>query len=186
VCDALRGLDRRYGFTFIGGHPMAGLEKSGFDAAKATLFSKASMLLTPPPDIDQSVLEEARAFFLSIGFAQVKLCTPDAHDRMIAYTSQLAHVLSSAYIQCPEALEHYGFSAGSFRDMTRVAYLNEDMWTELFLLNTDRLAEQIDGLCERLAQYSQAIKTQDAAALKALLRAGREKKTLCDGGENPC
>jgi prephenate dehydrogenase len=155
---------------------MAGIEKSGFDNSKGSLFKSASMILTPDPYTDLEVVENVKRFFLEIGFGSIKLTTPEIHDRTIAYTSQLAHVLSSAYIKSPAAQHHRGMSAGSFRDMTRVATLNEDMWTQLFLINRDNLISEIDALAARLLEYSTALKQSDADTLKALLRDGAEKK----------
>ena len=115
-----------------------------------------------------------------IGFGHYEIATPEKHDRIIAYTSQLAHVLSNAYIKSETAKDHYGYSAGSFRDMTRVAYLNENMWTELFFENKDFLANEIDGLAERLLQYSKALKENDEEGMKSLLREGRLAKMDVD------
>lgn len=180
VCDALMPLAEEKGFLFIGGHPMAGLEHSGFAYAKKSLFNNASMVLTPTkgPIESISILKE---LFTSIGFSNIEIATPADHDRKIAFTSQLAHVVSNAYIKSPTAMEHNGFSAGSYKDLTRVAKLNEHMWTELFLENSDNLANEIDGLIEQLLKYSKAIKAGDADALRELLKDGREKKAIIDG-----
>ena len=166
------------GFVFIGGHPMAGTECSGFTASTANLFANASMILTPDVNVDVKLLSEVESFFLSLGFGRIQISTPDAHDRIISYTSQLAHVLSSAYVKSETAMLHSGFSAGSFLDMTRVALLNEDMWTELFLANSDNLANEAQALAERLLQYAQAIRSHDAQTLKTLLTDGRERKAF--------
>lgn len=174
--DTLAPLAREHGFLYIGGHPMAGREVSGYTAARADLFEGASMILTPDADAPPSLLESLESLFLSIGFRCVTFSTPEDHDRIIAYTSQLAHVLSSAYVKSPTALMHRDFSAGSFADMTRVASLNEAMWTELFLLNRDFLADEVDALCGRLSDYSKALRAQDAQALKRLLAEGSERK----------
>lgn len=159
---------------------MAGLEHSGFDHAKKALFREASMILTPTKGSIQDV-GKVKDLFTTIGFTNIQIATPDEHDRMIAFTSQLAHVVSSAYIKSPTALQHKGFSAGSYKDLTRVAKLNEDMWTELFLDNPEFLVEEIDGIADRLKQYSQAIKENDSQALRQLLKDGREKKAIIDG-----
>lgn len=159
---------------------MAGLEHSGFDHAKQALFQKASMILTPTKGNIEDV-EKVKDLFTAIGFTNIQVATPEEHDQMIAFTSQLAHVVSSAYIKSPAAMKHKGFSAGSYKDLTRVAKLNEDMWTELFLDNPDFLAEEIDGIADRLRQYSQAIKDKDAEGLRQLLKEGREKKAVIDG-----
>lgn len=180
VCSQVEPIALKQGFVFIGGHPMAGLEHSGFDHAKKALFQNASMILTPTKGNIQD-LEKVKDLFKAIGFTRLQAATPEEHDRMIAFTSQLAHVVSSAYIKSPSALKHQGFSAGSYRDMTRVAKLNEDMWTELFLDNPQYLAEEIDGIICRLKEYSTAIRKKDKASLRELLKDGREKKALIDG-----
>lgn len=176
VCQVLAPLAKEKGFRFVGGHPMAGREKSGFINATERLFLQASMILVPEADTDAQTRKELERFFLSLGFAQIQYATADEHDKMIAYTSQLAHVLSSAYVKTPAALTHCGFSAGSFRDMTRVATLDEDMWTELFLENVDHLLPEVEGLIARLLPYEQALRERDAEKLRELLREGREYK----------
>ena len=155
---------------------MAGIEFSGFEYSKKNLFEKASMIVTPYPGTHIEVIETLKKLFLKIGFNNFQITTPDEHDRMIAFTSQLAHVVSSAYVKSPAALHHKGFSAGSYKDMTRVAKLNENMWTELFLSNRDNLVSEIDSLVERLKEYSAALKTGDAAGMNTMLREGREIK----------
>lgn len=175
VNEAFLALSKECGFSYVGGHPMAGSERSGYDVARADLFSGAWMILTPP-EAARDKVPVLEALFLSMGFGGVRLSTPEEHDRIIAFTSQLAHVLSNAYVKSPRALMHKGFSAGSFRDLTRVAYLNETMWTELFLDNSDYLAEEIEGLSARLLAYANALKAGDAEALSALLREGRQQK----------
>ncbi len=176
VCDALDTPCRDAGAVFIGAHPMAGREFSGFAHSQPTLFDGASLILTPTQPDDPS---QARAVMLlkalarETGFGQTVVTTPDHHDRMIAFTSQLAHVLSNAYVKSPPAKEHAGFSAGSFKDLTRVAKLNETMWTELFLDNTDHLTSEITLLINNLAAYRTALQARNGDTLKALLREGR-------------
>lgn len=176
ICRALQPLSEGAEWHFIGGHPMAGREFSGFKYARDDLFDRASMILTPRGDEDPALLERARNFFMDIGFRRVQFTTPQVHDEMIAYTSQLAHIVSSAYVKCPLADKHRGFSAGSFADMTRVARLNERMWTELFFDNRDALLPEVEGLVERLTAYRDALRQGDAAAMTQLLREGREIK----------
>ena len=180
VCDTLIPLAEDHGFLFVGGHPMAGLEHSGFTYAKKSLFNNASMIFTPTKGPIES-MEKLKELFTSIGFTNIEISTAEEHDRKIAFTSQLAHVVSNAYIKSPTALEHSGFSAGSYKDLTRVAKLNEVMWTELFLENADNLVAEIDTLIGNLQQYSTAIRERDAKTLCALLKDGREKKALIDG-----
>ena len=176
ICEAIEPLAANRGWHFIGGHPMAGREFSGFRYARDDLFDHASMILCPRGDADPEVLQRARDFFMDLGFRRVQFTTPKTHDEMIAYTSQLAHIVSSAYVKCPLADKHRGFSAGSFADMTRVARLNEDMWTELFFDNREALLPVLEDLADRVAEYRDALRADDPAAMKRLLREGREIK----------
>lgn len=184
VCEPLFEVAREHGFLFVGGHPMAGMEYSGFDHATASLFHDASMILTPPPGTEIQVLAELKHFFRELGFARVVLTTPEEHDRVIGYTSQLAHVVSSAYVKSPEAMEHHGFSAGSFHDMTRVARLSPQMWAELFLLNREPLLGELDALIAHLNEYRQVLESGDEERLRALLREGTERKEIVDRQED--
>ncbi|MDD4366580.1 MAG: prephenate dehydrogenase [Eubacteriales bacterium] len=180
VCSILYPLSQKHGFIFMGGHPMAGLEHSGFEYSKKALFDKASMILVPPAGIHIKDLEKIKSLCSSIGFSNIQISTADEHDRMIAFTSQLAHVTSNAYIKSSTASRHAGFSAGSYYDMTRVAKLNEKMWTELFLENPEYLSCEIQELIDHLGEYKNAIDTKDRNKLAALLKDGREKKEKID------
>lgn len=179
ICDPANRLAEENGFTFIGGHPMAGVERSGFESSFGMLFNNASMILAPSPEIDIDTLHRVKEFFLSIGFGSITIVTPEKHDRVIAYTSQLAHVLSSSYIKSPTATEHHGMSAGSFKDMTRVATLNPKMWSELFIENKDNLVGEIDALISHLQEYRDAINDGDSEKISALLEDGAQKKAAC-------
>ena len=181
VCEALAPIAKESGFAYIGGHPMAGRERGGFVHSSEELFTGASMILTPDQSTDMRMLETLKSFFTDIGFAGLTFSTPEEHDRIIAYTSQLAHLVSSAYIKSPEAQRRRGFSAGSFRDMTRVAHLDEAMWTELFLDDADYLTEQLEILIDHLNEYREALSAHDAEKLQALLKDGREKKATAGG-----
>ena len=181
VVAAITPIAAEHGFAYIGGHPMAGRERGGFTAATDDLYVGASMILTPDERTDMQLLETLKTFFLDIGFAGLTFSTPEEHDRIIAFTSQLAHITSSAYVKSPEAQKRRGFSAGSFKDMTRVARLDEDMWTELFLDDADYLTSELEVLVGHLTEYLNALKNQDAETLRALLRDGREKKATAGG-----
>jgi prephenate dehydrogenase len=167
-------------FIFVGGHPMAGIEFSGFEYSQKTLFKNASMILTPSSDTDIRTMAKLKKLWLSLGFTHVQIATPKEHDRMIAFTSQLAHVVSNAYIKSPSADKHRGFSAGSYKDLSRVAKLNPDMWTELFFMNRDFLVEELDNIIERLNEYRQAIKIGDEEGLWKLLKEGSDRKIAID------
>lgn len=181
VVSAIAPIAQEYGFAYIGGHPMAGRERSGFTAASDDLYVGASMILTPDERTDMQLLETLKAFFLDLGFAGLTFSTPEEHDRIIAFTSQLAHIASSAYVKSPEAQKRRGFSAGSFQDMTRVARLDEDMWTELFLDDADYLTSELDELIRHLTEYADALKARDGETLRQLLKDGREKKATAGG-----
>ena len=180
VCGPCFEIAAQHGFHFIGGHPMAGTQFSGIKYARDNLFSAATFVLVPPPGTDAAVLARARDAVIGIGFARISVMTPEQHDRLIAFTSQLAHVVSNAYVKSPSANEHHGISAGSYRDLTRVARLNEQMWTELFLANRDNLIAEIDGLAAELTRYADALRAGDAETLQNLLREGREAKERID------
>ncbi len=180
VCDSIPQIAKENGFVFVGGHPMAGIEKIGFNYSNAEIFANASMILTPDDTVKIEDLANIKIFFLSIGFGKITVKTAKDHDRIIAYTSQLAHVLSNAYIKSETAKEHKGLSAGSFKDLTRVAYLNEIMWTELFFENKKNLISEIDGLIDNLRQYKAALENDDENKLKELLKTGRELKEMID------
>lgn len=181
VCAKMRAIADKNGFGYIGGHPMAGKERGGFKNSNADLYVGASMILTPDEKTTPELLEELSCLFYDVGFSRVVYSTPDEHDRIIAYTSQLAHIVSSAYIKSPEAQRQRGFSAGSFRDMTRVAYLDEDMWTELFMEDRDYLTRELDILIDNLNEYKKALHSEDREALKNLLREGKESKIKAGG-----
>ena len=180
VCEDCFNIAEQNGFTFIGGHPMAGTQFSGYENAKDTMFHNAPFILTPKENEDILTLANAREVIISIGFGRVSVMTAERHDKLIAFTSQLAHIVSNAYIKSPSSTQRKGISAGSYKDLTRVAYLNENMWTELFLENKDNLIFELDYLIGELKKYSDAMKNDDATELKKLLKEGREAKERAD------
>ncbi len=164
------------GFVYIGGHPMAGKEFSGFAHADPAIFRDASMLLVPGSQARECHIHAMERLFAALGFGQVVTTAAGLHDQIIAYTSQLAHVVSSAYIKSPTAARRAGYSAGSYKDLTRVARLNEGMWTELFLMNQRALVQEIDGMLNRLTDYRDAIANGEEEKLRELLKEGRRRK----------
>ena len=180
VCTPLEEVVRDAGFWFVGGHPMAGIERSGYQSAFPELFQGASLILTPYPGTPRSCLDGIWEFARQLGFSRLQPSTPAEHDHIIAYTSQLAHVVSCAYVGSPSAPNFEGFSAGSFKDMTRVAKLNEEMWTELFLENRDALVREIDTLVEELAAFAYTIRRGDRENLRNMLKRAREIKEAID------
>ena len=180
VCRQVQSVAEENGFSFVGAPPMAGVERSGFTYSTADMFNGATLIVTPYTGTDIGMMNALSMFFKKLGFAKRKVATDAEHDQMIAYTSQLAHVVSSAYVKGVLSSNFKDFSGGSFQDMTRVARLNENMWTELFLANGDNLANEIDGLIERMQAYSKAIRAEDADTLRQLLKEGREKCIAID------
>ncbi len=181
VFEACRKAAEEHGVCYVGGHPMAGTQYAGFKNALTDMFVGAPMVIVPPVFDDIELLSRIKELLKPAGFATISVTTAEDHDRMIAFTSQLAHVVSSAYIKSPTAGTHNGFSAGSYKDMTRVAALNPDMWTELFLENKDCILSEIDLLMEHIAEYREAIAEEDADRLRALLADGRKRKLEVDG-----
>lgn len=181
VCREVFPLAEQYGLTFLGGHPMAGTHFSGFKYSQPDLFDGAPMVLVPPTFDDIRLLDRAKKLLSPVGFGHISITTAQAHDQRIAFTSQMAHVISNAYIKSPTAREHSGFSAGSYRDLTRVAWLNPAMWAELFLENKGNLLFELDTLMASLNQYKAALEASDFDALRQLLEDGRRIKEEVDG-----
>jgi prephenate dehydrogenase len=180
IVDELRELASASPWHFIGAHPMAGKEVSGYANSDAALFCGASMILTPYGFTPREVVENLKAALSPLGFSRFVETDPVRHDEMIAYTSQLAHVVSSAYVRDRLSADHAGFSAGSFQDMTRVATMDPDLWTELFLANAAALEEVLSRLIARLFEYRDAVNSADAVELRRLLAEGRAaKKRVC-------
>ncbi|MBQ5329838.1 MAG: prephenate dehydrogenase [Oscillospiraceae bacterium] len=173
IVDAVTPILKERGVTFIGVHPMAGREFSGFEYSLDDLFDNASFIMTPLPDTPKEEIHIVEDLANAIHFKKVVKASPEDHDRIIAFTSQLAHVVSNAYIKSPTHQEQLGFSAGSFLDLTRVAKLNEDMWTPLFIMNKESLCFEIDHIMARLKEYRDSIMNEDYETLHDLLRDGR-------------
>ena len=181
ICRRCFPLAERYGFTFVGGHPMAGSQFSGFKYSRADLFAGAPMVLVPRDFDNMQLLDRVKRALEPCQFGSFSVCTAQEHDRLIAFTSQMPHVLSNAYIKSPTALGHKGFSAGSYKDLTRVAWLSENMWSELFMENRDNLINEIDLLIAHLNEYKAAMEADDKDKLIELLRNGRIAKENADG-----
>lgn len=175
ICPKMVELSKKYGFTFVGTHPMAGKEKNGFDVSEAELFKNASFICVPCEADEQSVAV-VEALALEIGFGCIRRTTAQEHDKMIAFTSQLPHVLACAYVLSPCCLNHKGFSAGSYRDVSRVANINAQLWTELFLENKEPLSRELDILIDNITKIKNAIVNEDEKELCALLNKGRKTK----------
>ena len=181
VCRRCFPVAEKYGFTFVGGHPMAGSQFSGFKYSRAGLFKGAPMVLVPPVFDDIQLLDRVKTVLKPCGFGFFSVTTAQEHDKMIAFTSQMPHILSNAFIKSPTALNHKGFSAGSYRDLTRVAWLNPQMWAELFLENKENVLFELDFYIQALTAYKQAIEANDMQALVTLLNEGKKRKEEVDG-----
>lgn len=181
VCQRCFPLAEKYGFTFIGGHPMAGSHNSGFKYSRYNLFQGAPMVLVPPRFDDVELLQRAKDALEPCKFGMYSITTAEHHDKLIAFTSQMPHILSNAFIKSPTALEHKGFSAGSYKDLTRVAWLNPQMWAELFLNNRENVLKELDIYIDNLALYRKAVQDADMDGLIRLLEEGRTRKEQVDG-----
>lgn len=181
ICAVGFELAREYGFTFVGAHPMAGTHNSGYKYARADLFDGAPMVIVPPRYDDIALLDRVKTMLSPLGFAHITVTSAQEHDRMIGFTSQMAHIVSNAFIKSPTAGGHHGFSAGSYKDLTRVAWLNPEMWAELFLENSDNLLFELDNLIEKLNEYRESIANADNESLVRLLDEGRRRKKEIDG-----
>ena len=181
ICNRCFPLAEKYGFSFIGGHPMAGTHYSGFKYSRSNMFQGAPMVLVPPKFDDIELLQRAKDALAPCNFGTFSVTTADDHDRMIAFTSQMPHIVSNAYIKSPTALEHRGFSAGSYKDLTRVAWLNPQMWAELFLENKDNTLFELETYIQSLTAYKEALEQDDLNKLIALLDEGKRRKEEVDG-----
>lgn len=181
VCARCFPLAEAYGFTFVGGHPMAGSQFSGFKYSRADLFEGAPMVLVPPVFDDIHLLDRVKEALKPCNFGFYSVTTAAEHDKMIAFTSQMPHILSNAFIKSPTALKHRGFSAGSYKDLTRVAWLNPQMWAELFLENRENVLFELDYYIDSLKAYRDAIAANDMDKLVVLLEDGKKRKEEVDG-----
>ena len=181
VCKACFPIAEEYGFTFIGGHPMAGTHFSGYKYARADMYKGAPMVIVPPRYDDILLLDKVESLLSPVGFGRYSVTTAEEHDHMIAFTSQMAHVVSNAFIKSPTARNHKGFSAGSYKDLTRVAWLNPPMWADLFIENKDYLMDELDIYINNLIKYRDAMAADDRDELIKLLDEGRRIKEEVDG-----
>lgn len=183
VCERAFNLARENGFYFVGAHPMAGTQFSGYAHSRADLFEGAPLVLVPPAVDDSLKLEllsQVREMVRPLGFGKFSVTSAEEHDHVIAFTSQLAHVVSNAYVKSPTAQEHHGFSAGSYRDLTRVAHLNASMWAELMTDNAQYLSQELTYLIDSLAAYRDALEKKDEGQLEELLAEGDRIKRALD------
>ena len=181
ICSMCFPIAEEYGFTYLGGHPMAGTHKSGFKYARANLYHNAPMVIVPPSFDDIELLDRVKTLLAPLGFGSISVTTAEKHDELIAFTSQMPHIISNAYIKSPTAEKHKGFSAGSYKDLTRVAWLNPKLWAELFLENRDCVLSELDFFIDTLEQYRDAVKNNDFDTLERLLDDGRRRKEEVDG-----
>lgn len=178
IIEAVQNKAKEYEVIFIGGHPMAGREVTGYESSLDNLFENASMILVPTLSSNKYAISEVITFFKNYGFKKIVICTAQEHDQIIAYTSQLAHVVSNSYVKSTLSEKHLGYSAGSYKDMTRVACLNEIVWEELFMLNKEFLVKEIDEFILNLTEMRNSIDDGNSEKLIELLKLGRERKEL--------
>lgn len=180
ICETGFSCAQKYGYTFVGGHPMAGTHNSGFKYSKATLFDNAPMVIVPPKFDDMAFLDNIKKMLSPARFGFISVTTAEEHDKMIAFTSQMPHIVSNSFIKSPTARNHKGFSAGSYKDLTRVAWLNPGMWAELFMANKENILNELDIFIENTVKYKEAIQNDDIDTLIKLLDEGRNIKAEVD------
>lgn len=181
VCSLCFPIAEKYGFTYIGCHPMAGTQYSGFKYAKANMYKGAPMVIVPPSYDNILLLDELKTLLAPVGFGRFSVTTAEKHDEMIAFTSQMCHIISNSYVKSPTAEVHKGFSAGSYKDLTRVAWLNPNLWAELLTENKDNVLFELDFFIDNLIKYREAIATENVEGLAALLLEGKKRKEEVDG-----
>lgn len=181
VCEKCFKIAEEHGLTFVGGHPMAGNHKSGFKNSRSDMFYDAPMVIVPPVFDDAAFLEKVENLLKPAKFGSFAVIKAEEHDKVIAFTSQMPHVISNAFIKSPTARKHKGFSAGSYKDLTRVAWLDAKMWSQLFMENSTNLIEELDFLIDTLGEYKKSIEQKDIKTLEALLEEGKKRKEEIDG-----
>jgi prephenate dehydrogenase len=181
ICKKLFPLAKEFGFTFVGGHPMAGKHRSGFKFSAEDLFDGQPMVIVPPANDSIQLFEDIKTLLAPLGFGRISVATAAEHDEIIAFASQMPHVISNAFVKSPTAPRHVGYSAGSYNDLSRVARLDPDMWTELFLENKEYLLSEFDNFIDAMKKYRDALQSGDAAKLNELLSEGSRIKREVDG-----
>ena len=167
ICKELE--HEKLNFYYVGAHPMAGREVGGYDNSQDTLFDKASFIVTPYENTPRNKVDALVGLAQDMKFARTVVTTPEHHDEMIAFTSQIAHVLACSYVLSPLAPMHPGYSAGSYRDVSRVARINAEMWSDLFIDNKDALVREVDDLVSNLMKFKYNIINEDRQALCDLM-----------------
>lgn len=175
ICPKLVALSEKYGFTFVGSHPMAGKETNGYESSDSDLYAGASYIIVPC-NADEKSVKLLSDLALEIKFGMIKISTPEEHDRMIAFTSQLPHILACAYVMSPCCPNHKGFSAGSYKDVSRVANINAKLWSELFLENREPLISELEMLRDNILAITDAVKANDKEKIELLLEKAHKVK----------
>lgn len=176
-------LSKPRNFHYVGCHPMAGKEVSGFENSCETLFDGASMIITENAFTDRHSVTLLEDIYKRMGFGLIRHCSAEYHDRKIAYTSQLAHIVSNAYVKSDTANGYTGFTGGSFQDMTRIAGVDEKVWTQLYFMNRENISSELDRLIANLQEYSRALAQGDEDRFSELLKEGRRRKEELDREE---
>ncbi len=160
-------------YRYVGLHPMAGKETSGISSASPDLFRMANLVITIAPETDGAALSEMKAYAKAMLFGKIVECSAKEHDQKIALTSQLAHLVSNGYVKSPQVKNCDGFTGGSFQDMTRIAGVDEQTWTQLYMSNRAYILEELEGLIAHLEEYKEAIEARDTEKLARALKEGR-------------
>ena len=165
---------------FVPAHPMAGRERSGIEYADCSVFNGANFIITPTERNTPEGIELIRTLGCILGFRHIAMLSPEQHDEMIGFLSQLTHCIAVALMDCKESEHLAEYTGDSFRDLTRIARINENMWTELFLENRDELLKQMDLFLDKFTQLRDALASQDEDTMKEMMRLSSYRRSFFD------
>ena len=179
VVPAVQGM-LRPDLEFVPAHPMAGSERSGVEYADCRVFAGANFIITPTERNTPEGIELIRTLGCILGFRHIAVLTPEQHDEMIGFLSQLTHCIAVTLMDCKESEHLAEYTGDSFRDLTHIARINENMWTELFLENRDELLSQMDLFLEKVTQLRNALAAGDAETMKEMMRLSTYRRSFFD------
>lgn len=170
----------REDLEFIGAHPMAGKETSGVENASATLFFGANYIVTPTEKNTEEAIEICKDLGVILGAGNISVLSPKEHDEMIAFLSQLTHCIAVSLMTCKDSKHLVDYTGDSFRDLTRIARINDKMWSELFMMNKDELLAQMDLFIDRFSELKATIENGEVDKMREIMRLSTERRSYFD------
>ena len=168
---------------FVGAHPMAGREVYGVENADSRIFEGANYIVTPTEVNTEAAVRTCEDLGRALGFGCISRLSPERHDEMIGFLSQLTHCIAVALMNSKESRHLVDFTGDSFRDLTRIARINDEMWSELFMLNRDELLSQMDLFSEKFGELREALASGDSGKMKEMMRISTERRGYFDKRE---